>query len=320
MSERPILLVDGLNLFMRHFVVNPSMSESGQHVGGFVGFLKSLSHLCDRTHPKRVIVCWESGGSPRRRAIYKEYKQNRRPQKLNRYYQDDIPDTTQNRDNQISLIIEVLRNTSIDQIYVANCEADDIISYVAKYKFPDDKCVIVSSDKDFYQLLSKRIIQWSPGQKKYITPKTVLSKYGVTALNFCTVRSFTGDPSDGIKGVPRAGFASLSKRFPSLSTPTFVSVDDIVMEAKYAAEEKCLKLYESIIENADIAKRNWKLMYLDMIGLSPEQIQKIEFSLENYAPNSDKIAIIRMLLREGIQNFNVDSFFASVQANNRISR
>ena len=68
MTNRPVLIVDGLNLFMRHFVVNPAMSESGQHIGGFLGFLKGLWHLCDRIGPSKIIVVWESGGSPRRRA------------------------------------------------------------------------------------------------------------------------------------------------------------------------------------------------------------------------------------------------------------
>ena len=320
MSDRPVLIVDGLNLFMRHFVVNPSMSESGQHVGGFIGFLKSISHLCERTQPKLVVVAWEGGGSPRRRAIFKDYKQNRRPQKLNRYYLNEIPDTTQNRDNQISLIIEALKHTAVAQLYVPDCEADDVISYVVKYKMKHEKCVIVSSDKDFYQLLSKTIIQWSPGQKKYITPKSVLEKFKISPINFCTARCFVGDPSDGLNGVPLAGFTSLSKRFPSLGSSNFVSVEDIIEEAKYASEEKTLKLYDSILENHDIAKRNWKLMYLDMVGLSSDQIQKIEFSIENLAPSSDKISLVRMLLREGIQNFNIDSFFAAVQACTRIKK
>jgi len=318
MKDRPILIVDGLNLFMRHFVVNPSMSESGQHVGGFTGFLKSLSILCDRIYPKKVIVVWEGGGSPRRRAIYKDYKQNRRPQKLNRYYLNEIPDTTQNRDNQITLLIEALKHTAVLQMYVPDCEADDVISYVVKYKMENNNCVIVSSDKDFYQLLTKRTIQWSPGQKKYITPRTVLEKFGVSCTNFCTARSFVGDPSDGLGGVPRAGFVSLSKRFPCLSSDKFVSVEDIIAEASYASEEKTLKLYDSILENSSIAKRNWKLMLLDMIGLSADQIQRIEFSLENSAPSNDKISLVRMFLREGIQNFDIDSFYASVQAHTRI--
>ena len=54
---------------------------------------------------------------------------------------------------------------------------------------------------------------------------------------------------------------------------------------------------------------------------SPGNIYKlINFSIENSGPSSDKISLIRMLVREGIQNFNVDSFFASIQAHTRITR
>jgi len=315
--QRPIMIVDALNLFMRNFTVNPSMSNKGQHIGGFVGFLKSLSILCDRIRPKDVFVIWEGGGSPRRRAIYKEYKQNRKPIKLNRFYGDEIPTTSNNRDNQVVLTIESLRKTAIQQLYISDCEADDVIGYIVKHKLKEDRCVIVSSDKDFYQLLSKKVIQWSPGQKRYITPKTLIQKFGVSATNFCTVRSFIGDTSDGINGVSRAGFASLSKRFPALAENKFVSVDDLIEDAKYASETKKLKLYDNMILQSNIAKRNWKLMYLDMIGLSAHQIRKIDYAFENVQYNNNKIDLIKLLVREEIHKFDADSFFTSVQAHTR---
>jgi len=313
-SDRPILVVDGLNLFMRHFVANPSMSESGHHVGGFIGFLKALWHLCDRTAPSRVVVAWEGGGSPRRRAIFKNYKQNRRPQRLNRYYLNEIPDTVQNRDNQIVKIIEALKYVPITQIYVPDCEADDVVAYVVKYVFKEKRCVIVSSDKDLYQLLSKKAIQWSPGQKKYITPKDLVKKFGISATNFCTVRAFVGDKSDGIDGVPRAGYASLTKRFPLLRENNFISVDDLVTDAVTQSQTKDLKLYNSMIDNAAIARRNWRLMFLDITNLSATQIEKINFSLENPAPVGNKLSLIKMLHREGVHNFNTDAFYASLAA------
>ena len=312
--QRPVLLIDGLNVFMRHYVVNPTMSSLGYHVGGFTGFLNSLSRLCNRTRPSHVIVAWEGGGSARRRAIYSGYKKNRRPPKLNRYYLDDIPDTTKNRDNQIALSIAALKHTPICQVYVQDCEADDVLAYLVKYKLQESRCVIVSSDKDFYQLLSKRIIQWSPGQKKYVTPKTITEKFGISPTNFCTARCFVGDPSDGLDGVPRAGFKSLAKRFPELASKKFVSVDDLVASAEYAREEKELVLYDSMIEGAATARRNWKLMHLDLIGLSADQIQRIDFSIENSQHPSNKLGLIKMLIESGIQNFDVDSFFASVSA------
>ena len=314
MIDRPVLIVDGLNLFMRHFVVNPSMSEMGYHVGGFLGFMKGVWHLCDRVGPSKIIIIWEGGGSSRRRAIFKDYKNRRRPQKLNRYYLDEIPDTVGNRDNQITLLIEAFKHVPVTQVYVPDCEADDIIGYIVKNMDTHKRHVIVSSDKDYYQLLTKNVIQWSPGQKRYITPKTLIEKFGISAINFCTARCFIGDKSDAIPGVGRAGFTSLTKRFPTLSGKDFVSVEDLITLAKSEVDQKSIKLYENMIKNADIAKRNWKLMYLDVRNLSADQIHRVNYSLENITPSGDKISLVRLLLREGINNFDVDSFYISLKS------
>lgn len=315
--SRPVLLIDGLNVFMRHFVVNPTLNESGLHVGGAVGFLNSIKFLSNRIGPSRVIVAWEGGGSARRRSIFKNYKQGRRPQKLNRYYSGDLPDTVENRDSQISLIISLLRNTPIDQLYVDDCEADDIIGYLCKRKLADKRVVIASSDKDLYQLLNHKTIQWSPGQKKFITFKDVKEKFNITATNFCTARAFVGDPSDGLNGVPRAGFPTITKRFPELQEDKFVSVEDIVNKSKILIEKSDLCIYTNIVEHQEIAKRNWSLMYLDTNNLSASQIQKIDYGFANEDSTCNKMKLIRALSNEGIKNFDVDSFYSSVKANIR---
>lgn len=314
MISRPILIIDGLNFFMRHYIANPSMSDHGEPVGGIVGFMKGVWHLCDRISPSRVVIAWEGGGSPRRRAILKNYKESRRPAKLNRFYEDDIPDSVQNRSGQVAKIIDLLKTVPVTQLYVADCEADDLIAYLVKYTFCDDRCVVASSDRDLYQLLSKRVIQWSPGQKKYITIKTLIEKYGVSATNFCTARAFVGDGSDKIDGVPRAGFASLAKRFPELSGDEFVSVETLINTARDRLQEKKLKLFENMIEYEEISRRNWKLMYLDTVNLSADQIKKLEHSIENFSSYANKMSLARLMLREGISNFDIDAFFASVNA------
>ena len=317
MSSRPILLVDGLNLFMQHFVANPTMSSHGNHVGGVVGFMKALGHLSDRTGPKKIVVVWEGGGSSRKRAIYKNYKSGRRPQKLNRYYGGEIPDTVQNRDDELSMLISLLGHTPIEQMYIPDCEADDVIGYISRYCFPDDRIVIVSSDKDLYQLLSSRVIQWSPGQKSFINLKDVKEKFGIHVNNFCTARSFIGDPSDNLKGVPRVGFASLSKRFPELQEKEHVSVLDIVKSSEKMLEKSNLKIYTNIVENSEVARRNWRIMFLDINNLSASQIQKITSGLESKESSLSKMDLIRDMIRYGINNFDVDKFFASLRASIR---
>ena len=311
MPTRPILLVDGLNVFTRHFVANPTMSDHGHHVGGFVGFLKGLRLLCERIRPSKVVVVWEGGGASRKRAIFKEYKQGRRPQRLNRFY-EDIPDTIENRNRQVKLIVDALKNVPVVQMYVSDCEADDVIGYLAKYTFNDTQCVIASSDKDLYQLVNERVRQWSPGQKLFITTEIIIDKFGIHPNNFCAARCFIGDSSDGISGIKGAGFKTMAKRFPGLLEEEDISVDDIIEASVEQSKSSKVKLFTNIIESQDIPRRNWKLMFLGTNNLSADQINKISGIINTFEPSRNKIEIMRLLLREGVNNFDVDAFYMSV--------
>jgi len=314
---RATLLVDGLNLQTRHFVANPAMSDAGHHVGGVIGFMRAIQNLSQKLQPANIVVVWEGGGSPRRRAIFPEYKSRRKPQKLNRYYENDIPNTVENRNYQIRLLIELLRHTPINQVYVSDCEADDVIGYLARHKLKDAHCVIVSSDKDFYQLLSARVTQWSPGQKRFLTPEIVQDKFGIPPHNFCLARCLIGDPSDAINGVKGAGFKTLVKRFPSLVSLENLSVDDILQENEEYLKDSKLKLYQRIAESADIIKRNWHLMYLGTANLAAVQIEKIEGAIDTFIPRRDKMGFMRSLIREGLTSFDADRFFMSINSAGR---
>ena len=314
---RPVMLVDGLNVYTRHFIANPSMSDLGHHVGGVVGFLKGLQLLADRIRPREILVVWEGGGSSRRRAIYSEYKKGKKPQKLNRFYGDDIPDTIENRNYQLVLIIELLKNTPIRQVYVGNCEADDVIGYLAKYRYQNDDIVIVSSDKDYHQLLSDRVMQWSPGQKRFITPSVVLDKFHVPVHNFCVTRCFVGDKSDNLEGIKGAGFKSMATRFPALLSDDDISVSDIHNISAEAISGSKIKLYKRIMDDKGTALRNWKLMFLDLRNLAASQIQKINGSIDTFQPSKNKIKFMKVLSREGIRTFDPYSFFLAINSSIR---
>jgi len=312
-SERPVLIVDALNVFTRHFVVNPSMSDQGHHVGGFMGFMKGLRLLCERIRPSKVVVVWEGGGAPRKTAIFKDYKQSRRPQRLNRFY-SDIPDTIENRNRQVTLTVDALKNVPIVQMYVSDCEADDVIGYLVKYAFKDNGVVIASSDKDMYQLVNNRVTQWSPGQKKFIDTETIIDKLGIHPNNFCTARCFIGDPSDGLPGIKGAGFKTMAKRFPELRLEADVSVDDIIKKSQESILTSKVKVFQSIVDNSTVARRNWKVMFLGTSNLSGTQINKICGVINTFKPNRDKISLMRLLLREGINDFDVDTFYMTINS------
>tara|TARA_Y100000034_G_C6908869_1_gene422684 strand:- start:3980 stop:4882 length:903 start_codon:yes stop_codon:yes gene_type:complete len=291
-------------------VANPAVSSTGEQVGGVVGFLYSMTGMIETYNPRKTIVVWESGGSARKRSIYSEYKKKRRPAKLNRFYNDELPDTVQNRNGQVSLIIELLNNSPVCQLYVPDCEADDVIGYICKYTYSDSKKLIISSDKDFYQLLDKNTIIFSPTWKKLVTSKEVREKFKIAPQNFCLAKSICGDPADNIGGVKGVGFKTLAKRFPSLGECEDIMIRDIIDYARDMVNSGSkVKAYLNIIESESVIIRNWKLILLDTANLSGTQIKKINDGIDMFEPVRDKIKTMRILIREGVQTFNVDRMF-----------
>ena len=136
--------------------------------------------------------------------------------------------------------------------------------------------MIVSSDRDYYQLFPKRSFSGHQDKKDLLLAILVKEKYGMSGINFCTARCFIGDPSDGLPGgVKGAGFKTMVKRFPELRTDEeFVSVNDILKMSMEKSQGSKLKLFQEINQNHDIAKRNWRLMFLDIRNLSADTYQK----------------------------------------------
>lgn len=312
--DKPVMLVDGLSLFIRNFIANPTTIE-GNHLGGTLGFLKMLEGLIERHSPKECVVVWEGGGSRRRRDIWPEYKNYRRPMKLNRFYEGEIPDTLENRNWQIQLLVSLLRNAPVRQVYVSDCEADDVIAYLARYSYDNSNVLIVSSDHDYLQLITDRIKVWSPTLKDLVDSDWVRERYGVLPHNLCVARCFAGDGSDGLPGVEHVGVKTLINRFPFVAGEEKVSVEDVISAALADPKRERVKAIASIIQNAEIPRRNWRLMHLDTANLSGSQVSFIQGALELPRGKSNKLAFIRTLLKYKIQSFNVDKFIMILTSN-----
>lgn len=300
------LLVDGLNLFTRHYVAHPAMSGNGEQVGGVVGFVNNLTRLVDRCNPSNVIVFWEGGGSKRKRDLYSDYKASRRPQKLNRYYDPDlIPDSVKNRNYQLKTIIDILNCFPITQIYVEDAEADDAIGYISKYKLRDVPKIIVSSDHDFYQLIDPLTIIWSPTLKKFVRTDFVLKKFQVHPNNFCLAKSISGDKSDNIPGVSGVGYKKLAKRFTKFSSEEDYLIDEFFSDVKLLKESKKLKMIDSILDSESLIKRNWKLVHLDVNNLSHTQVNKINEKVENPNKTCNNINAHKILKQNSITQIDL---------------
>lgn len=305
-----ILFVDALNLFIRSFAAYPSMTLNGQQAGGTVGFIKTLRGVCNDVRPTKIYVVWEGGGSRRRRDLYPEYKMERRPQKLNRFYDsEEIPDTVENHQWQVLLLTKLLRNVPIVQIYVEDIEADDAIGYLARYKHRDDRKIFLTSDKDYYQLLDRKSLIYRPGRKKFMSFRDVKEEFGISCANFALAKAVCGDPSDNIPGIQGCGFKTLAKRIPEMGNDEDVTIDFLLERCKEQGDK--YTVLKRISESEEMIRRNWRLIYLDMAMMSADHVKAIDNAAA--APvKTQKIELMRSLLREGITDIDVDGLMLSM--------
>jgi hypothetical protein len=111
-----VLIIDGLNTFIRVFSVIPTTNDDGIHIGGIVGFLKSVGYAVKMLAPTRTIIVFDGkGGSNRRRKLYPEYKAKRTTKiRLNRVNDfENIEDERHSMMMQLSRCVEYLEKLPV---------------------------------------------------------------------------------------------------------------------------------------------------------------------------------------------------------------
>jgi 5'-3' exonuclease len=180
--KKRVLIIDANNMFIRAYIVDPSLSTNGQPIGGLKGFLKILQKQIRETTPDEVVIAWDGAdGSRRRKDMNKNYKAGRKPIRLNRNVRNlSENEELENKIWQQTRTFEYLNEMPITQLMLPMVEADDIISYVSQSPYYKGwQKVIVSSDKDFLQLCDNETVLYRPIQKKAVNKQTVIDVYGV---------------------------------------------------------------------------------------------------------------------------------------------
>ena len=215
-----VLLVDGFNTFIRSFSGNPSLNEDGSHVGGLVGFLKSIRYTINKFKPTRCIIVFDGKNSSKpRQKIYPQYKAGRKIRsRLNRLvdWGGGPHDERESMALQLKRLVEYLECLPLTIVSIDNLEADDIMSYICNLVLKESKFTIMSTDKDFYQLVDDRVQLYSPTKKIVYDRELIKKEFGVYPQNVLTCRVVDGDKSDDIPGVRGIGVKTLIKEFPLL--------------------------------------------------------------------------------------------------------
>ncbi len=317
---KKVLLIDLMNMFVRNFSAVRLTNDNGEHVGGVYGTLNSLQSQIKKHNPDIVSVVWEGkGSSERRRRTLKEYKEGRKFRGLNRHFEYSQEDESESFARQLQLLKECLDLLPVYQPAVQYLEADDQIAYSCRTFFKDEAKVIVSTDRDFFQLVDNNTSVYRPVKTKenpkgeMIDMGYMVDKEDVFPPNYALLKAIVGDKSDNINGISGVGEKSAKRDFPLLSTNEDMDVDSVL---DYARNQKNKK-YQKYIDNEDLLRRNYKIVQLLDIDVNIQSIQALEKSYENKDLKFNSYQLRLKLLSEDISPSNIDNWVSSFMSVSR---
>ena len=300
-----ILIVDAMNTLIRSFSLLKAMNPSGAHIGGLVGFLRSLGYVTRIFDPTRVLIIWDGkGGSSNRKNIDPNYKAQRATSRITHWgLYDNKEEETEALIGQLFRTQDYLECLPLQQIVIEKLEADDIIAYLAKRASNAGKKVtIVSSDKDFYQLIDKNIQVYAPVKKKTFTMNNIKEEIGVLPQNYNIVKALLGDNSDNIPGVKGLGIKTILSEWKSFTYDKNASLQDIYDHCETQLDqEKPKKIFAKILHNWNRVMTNFELMDLHNSTLDEKEVKYVEDIFKSDIPSLQTGVFLSLLDQDKIE-------------------
>ena len=196
-----IIMVDGNNLLFRSYYAtayngNFMKNSKGLPTNALYGFTNMINKIVNEEKPNYMIVAFDKGKTFR----HDKYD----------FYKDGRIETPDELKVQFPIAKELLDCMGIKYYEIDNYEADDIIGTFSKYcDIPNDNYegLIISSDKDLLQLISKEVEMKLLKSNDYIryNLESFKADWGIDPINIIDLKALMGDSSDNIPGVKGIG-------------------------------------------------------------------------------------------------------------------
>ncbi len=233
MAQNKILLLDSNSLMHRAYHALPNLKSSkGLYTGAIYGFLSILLRLIKEQKPTHIAAAFDLHGPTFRHEMFKDYKATRKPM-------------DEELRQQVEPLKQLITAMGIKIVSLQGYEGDDILGTLSK-RF-DDECIIVTGDRDSFQLVS-------PTTKVFWTKKGVsdievydeerLLQDGFTVSQFIDYKALRGDTSDNVPGIPGVGEKTAKQLLEK-----YGSLDEILAHA----DEIPGKLGQNVQNGRDIA-------------------------------------------------------------------
>jgi DNA polymerase-1 len=246
------LLVDGFNLAYRCFFAIPELARSdGFPTNALHGWVKSLWRLSDQEKPDGVLVFFDLGGAADRLVLLPEYKAQR----------EEMPEALS---RQVPVIKDLTRAMGHGGIEQDGVESDDLLaSHAWSLARKGDQVLIVSSDKDFAQIVGDRIRIMLPPPSanpklgwRLMDEAGVVEKFGVPPSRIADYLALVGDTSDNIPGLSGVGPKTASRWLGEFS-----SLEGVLAAADRVTPER---FRPALAASAELLRRNLKITTLNL--------------------------------------------------------
>jgi DNA polymerase-1 len=238
-----LYLIDGHNVLYRTFFGVPRLTApDGTPTNVVLGVARILLKILREERPDAIVAVFDSREPTPRHAIYPEYKANRLK-------------TPEDLASQIPVVDEMIDALGVRRLSVAGAEADDIIGTLSRRAEERGiDVVIVSSDKDMYQLVSKRV-KVRDGLKEHTVGEAQVEEvFGVPPGKVADLLALAGDPSDNVPGVPGIGEKTASELIRE-----FGSLDAVLAHPERLKGAR----REKVEKGADAARLALRLVTID---------------------------------------------------------
>jgi DNA polymerase-1 len=278
-GRKCVFLVDGYALIYRAFfamITRPLTTKRGENTSAVWGITNFLLRLYENYHPEYVGWVHDRGVSFRQEQ-YPEYKATR--EKLGEEMQQDF-------DRSLERVCQILDAFHIPVIALNGYEADDVVATLAERTASSGlQAVIVSGDKDFYQLIGPGIALLNPGrggqaavEEQWVDQSNADERLGVPPERVVDFLALVGDSSDNIPGVKGIGDKTASQLLQ-----TYGDLDTILASA---ASIPGKRPREALLQQADNARLSRQLVTLRRdvpIELNLEQLHVVTPDTERLA-------------------------------------
>ena len=281
-SPPQLFLIDGYALIYRAFfamITRPLRTTKGENTSAAWGVVNFLLRLREKYRPD--YVAWvNDAGTSFRTERYADYKSTR--EKLDEELQADF-------DRAIERIVTLLSAFRIPLVAVPGYEADDVIGTLATQAAERGlRSVIVSGDKDFYQLIGPGVVLLNPGrggpasvEETWVDETNAAERLGVPPRQVVDFLALVGDSSDNVPGVKGIGEKGAQK--------LLADYGDLENLLTRAAEVTAKRSREALLAQADNARLSRELVTIKLDV--PVQLDMADLVLKE----PDRDAAIRVL-------------------------